>query len=178
MNHPVPTEICDATDALSLWQRLVSSAIGRPLPPAVAVDAFRGLHRSGEPGALDSALLLCTDWRWHGVSANVIAGIVDSGILGDHDQDRLADLLLWHEQVHYRHPIWWLGTTFVEYGLDSPGPGRTIRVNPNTPSTTRRLVWRRCEPGLPAASSHDTVRQWATCSITRGRCQRGTRPPW
>jgi hypothetical protein len=141
VNHPVPTEICDITDALSLWQRLVSGAIGRPLPPAVAVDAFRRLHRGGEPGALDSALLLCTDWRWYGVSANVIAGIVDSGILGDDDQDRLADLLLWHEQVHYRHPVWWLGTTFVEYDLDSPGPGRTIRVNPNTPTTTRRPVW-------------------------------------
>lgn len=48
MNHPVPTEICDITDALSLWQRLVSGAIGRPLLPAVAVDAFRRLHRGGE----------------------------------------------------------------------------------------------------------------------------------
>ena len=134
-------EISDITDALSLWRRLVSGAIGRPLPPAVAVDAFRRLHRDGEPGAFDSALLLCTDWRWHPASAKVIAGIVDSGILDDDDQDRLADMLLWQEQVRYRHPFWWLGTTFVEYYLDSPAPGRTIRVDPNTPTTAHRYVW-------------------------------------
>ena len=34
------TEISDIADALSLWRRLVSAAIGRPLPPAVAVEAF------------------------------------------------------------------------------------------------------------------------------------------
>ena len=135
------TAISDITDALSLWRRLVPAAIGRPLPPAVAVDAFRRLHRDGEPGAFDSALLLCTDWRWHRVSAKVIAGIVDSGILDDDDQDRLADILLWQEQVRYRHPFWWLGTTLVECYLDSTGPGRMIRVDPNTPTTAHRHVW-------------------------------------
>ena len=71
----------------------------------------------------------------------MIAGIVDSGILDDDDQDRLADILLWHEQVRYRHPFWWLGTTLVECYLDSTGPGRTIRVDPNTPTTAHRNVW-------------------------------------
>jgi hypothetical protein len=134
-------EIADITDALSLWRRLVSGAIGGAAQPDVAVDAFRRVHRHGEAGAFDSALLLCTDWRWRTVSAKVIAGIVGSGILDEDDQDRLADTLLWHEQVHYRHPIWWIGTTFVEYGLDSAGPGRTIRVDPNTPTTAHRSVW-------------------------------------
>jgi hypothetical protein len=64
----------------------------------------------GEAGAFDSALLLCTDWRWRRVSAQVLAGIVESGILDDADQDRLADTLLWQERVHYRYPIWWIGT--------------------------------------------------------------------
>lgn len=134
-------EIADITDALTLRRRLVLAAVGRPQPPAVAVDAFRRLHRYGEPCAFDSALLLCTDWRWHTTSAKVIAGIVDSGILDDEDQDRLADTLLWHQQVHYRHPIWWIGTTYVEYSLDPLGPGRTIRVDPNTPTTSHRSVW-------------------------------------
>jgi len=137
----VSIEIADITDALSLWRRLVSGAVGRPLRPAVGVEAFRRLHRGGEPGAFDSALLLCTDWRWHRLSAKVIAGIVDSGVLDDGDQDRLADTMLWQEQVHYRHPFWWLGTTLVEYHLDSPGPGRTVRVDPNTPTTAHRSVW-------------------------------------
>jgi hypothetical protein len=141
MDHPESMEIPDITDALSLWRTLVSGACGRKLPPAVAVDAFRRLHRHGEPGAFDSALLLCTDWRWYYGSAKVIAGIADSGILDDDDQDRLADVLLWDEQVRYRHPFCWLGTTFDEYYLDSPRPGRTIRVHPNTPAIAHRNVW-------------------------------------
>ncbi len=141
MQHPGPTAIADITDALSLWRLLVSRVICRPLPPAVAVNAFRRLHSGGEPGAFDSALLLCTDWRWRGVSAKVISGIVDSGVLDDGDQDRLSDTLLWQEQVHYRHPFWWLGTTLVEYDLDSRGPGRTVHIDPDTPTTAHRSVW-------------------------------------
>lgn len=141
MDHPVPMEISDITDALSLWRRLVSSAIGRPLPPAHAVEAFRRLHRGGEVGAFDSALLLCTDWRWRRVSTQVIAGIVDSGILDDDDQDRLADTLLWQERVDYRHPVGWIATSYVEYDLNSAGPGRTIRVDPNSPTMASRTVW-------------------------------------
>lgn len=90
---------------------------------------------------MDSALLLCTDWGWYGTSAKVISGIVDSGVLDDGDQDRLADLLLWQEHVRYRHPAWWTGTTFIEYDLQSPGPGRTVRIDPNTPTTAHRSVW-------------------------------------
>jgi hypothetical protein len=142
VSHPVSTEISDITDALTLWRRLVSGATGRGLLPAVAVDAFQRLHRGGEPGAFDSALLLCTDWRWYHGSGKVVAGIVDSGILDDDEQDRLADMLLWNKQVvRYRHPLWWLGTSFVEYDLDSPAPDRTILVDPNTSTTAHRHVW-------------------------------------
>lgn len=141
MEHLESTEISDVTDALGLWRRLVSGAVGRPLPPAVAVDAFRRVHRGGESGAFDSALLLCTGWRWRRVSAQVLAGILESGFLDDNDQDRLADTLLWQERVHYRYPIWWIGTSFVEYHLGAPKAGRTIRVDPDTLSTADRSVW-------------------------------------
>lgn len=141
MQHSVSMEIADITDALSLWRRLVSVVAGRALPPTAAVDAFRRLHDGGEPGAFDSALLLCTDWRWHTVSAKVIAGILDSRILDDGEQNRLADTLLWQQPVHYQHPYWWIGTTFVEYDLGSPEPVRTVRIDPNTPTTAHRHVW-------------------------------------
>lgn len=141
MDHLESTEISDVTDALGLWRRLVSGAVGRSLPPALAVEAFRRLHVNGEPGAFDSALLLCTDWRWRRVSAQVLAGIVESGILDEDDQDRLADTLLWQERVRYRHPIWWIGTSFVEHHLGAPNAGRRIRVDPDTLSTADRSVW-------------------------------------
>ena len=79
------------------------------------------------------------------------SGIEDSGILDD-DQDRLADLLLWQEHVRYRHPFWWLGTTLLTYDLESPGPGRTVRIDPNTPTPRTVTCGRRCGLGLPAAS--------------------------
>ncbi|MBS4729749.1 hypothetical protein MSM1_15820 [Mycobacterium sp. SM1] len=142
MAEPVSMEIADITDPLSLWRLLVAGTGGRRVPPAVAVDAFRRLHHGGEPGAFDSALLLCTDWRWSHGSEKVVAGIMDSGILDDDDQDRLADLLLWSERVvRYRHPFWWVGTSVVEYDLGAPGPGRIILVDPNTPVTAHRNVW-------------------------------------
>lgn len=141
VDHLESTEISDVTDALGLWRRLVSGAVGRALPPAVAVDTFRRIHRGGESGAFDSALLLCTDWRWRRVSAQVLAGILELGILDDDDQDRLADTLLWQQRVRYRHPIWWIGTSFIEYHLGAPEAGRRIRVDPNTPATADRSVW-------------------------------------
>ncbi len=157
MHRTELTEISAITDPLKLRQLLVSSAIARPLPPAVAVDAFRRLHSGGEQGAFDSALLLCTDWRWRRVSATVIAGVVDSGILDDDGLDRLADTLLWQDQVHYRNPIWWIGTTFVEYDRDAPGPGRKIRADPDTPMTANRRVW-------------PPLRTWAAGRVL-GRCR-------
>jgi hypothetical protein len=141
VDDPDAAEISDTTDALSLWRLLVRGAVARGLPPAVAVDAFHRLHRGGEPGAFDSALLLCTDWRWRSVSAKVIASIAGSGLLGDDDQDRLAAQLLWQQQVRYQHPLWWTGNTFIEFELGSPAPGRTIRLDPDTPATAHRSVW-------------------------------------
>ena len=177
VSHPVAMEVADIKDALTLWRRRSVPSAG-PQPQAVAVDAFRRLHRGGEAGALDSALLLCTDRQWHTASAKVIAGIVDSGILDDDDQDRLADTLLWNERVLCRHPI------LVDrhhlcriFFLDSPAPGRTMRVDANTPTTAHRSVWPPLRPGPLAVSSLDAEHQCATSSNTHGRCQRAMRPP-
>lgn len=158
--NPVSTEISEITDALSLLQRLVSGAVGRPAPPAVAVEAFRRLHCRGEPGAFDSALLLCTDWRWRDLSAKVISGIVDSCIFDDGDQDRLADTLLWQEQVHYRHPFWWIGTTFVEYDLESPGPGQ---------DSGGEIGWNRTSSSARLRPSR-SLRRARTCASDRHSC--------
>jgi hypothetical protein len=176
MNNPVSTEISEITDALSLWRMLVRGSAGRALLPAVAVDAFRRIHRDGAPGAFDSALLLSTDWRWYSVSANVIAGIVDSGILSDDDQDRLADELLWHQQVRYRHPLWWTGATFIEFELGSPGPGRTPGSEHPGDCAPLRVA---AAAGLggqprPRATSSVSRRRPRTRAVAAGaRCGRG-----
>lgn len=141
MEHPESAEIAALSDPLSLWRLLVTDTLGPKLPPSVAVDTFRRLHSNGAAGAFDSAVLLCTDRRWRNVSAKVIAGIVDSGVLDDGDQDRLANTLLSQQQLDYQHPLWWIGNTFVEFDLDSPGRSRPVRIDPNTPTTARRHIW-------------------------------------
>lgn len=131
-------------DAQGLWRLLVTETRGRTLPPDIAVNTFRRLHGAGQQAPFDSALLLCTDWRWRRAAARVLAGIVATEILDDAGQDRLAEELLWSDAVRYVHPAGWLGGTFVEIDLGAPGeqrPPREVHVDPSTPVTTERRVW-------------------------------------
>jgi hypothetical protein len=141
-----PADVADITDAQALWRLLVTVPGGRELAPTIAIDAFWRLHDAGQPKAYDSALLLCTDWRWRRTSARVLAGIVGTGILDDSDLDRLAEELLWSDKVRYVHPLGWIGSTFIEFELDvprrrRPPRQRTVRVDPSTPVTAERPVW-------------------------------------
>lgn len=141
MHDEDAAEIIALADPLSLWRLLVTDPLGPKLAPALAIDTFQRLHGSGATGSYDSAVLLCTDRRWRNVTAKVITGIADSGILADCDQDRLANSLLWQQELRYEHPLWWIGNTFVEIDLDSPGPSRPARLEPNMPVTACRYIW-------------------------------------
>ena len=91
-----------------LWRFLVTRPGGPELHPSVAVELFERHHSGGEPGAVDTALLLCTDWRWRRSSADVLAGILRAGILDDAEQDDLAERLLWPERsTTYTPPDGW-----------------------------------------------------------------------
>lgn len=139
-------DVADVPDAPKLWRLLVTTARARELAPTAALDTFRRLHDAGQPQPADSALLLCTDWRWRRTSARVLAGILEAGVLDDADQDRLANELLWSDKVRYVHPLGWIGSTFIEFDLDAPRERRGLRqrkvhVDPSTPVTTERQVW-------------------------------------
>ncbi len=137
-----PADVAGVPDAPQLWRLLVGAPHVRALAPAVAVDTFRRLHDAGQPGPVDSALLLCTDWRWRPSSARVLAGIVAAGILDDAELDRLADELLWSDKVRYVHPLGWTGSSFIEFDLDAPRRApRTVHLDPSTPVTAERHVW-------------------------------------
>ncbi|QWF81863.1 hypothetical protein [Amycolatopsis sp. CA-230715] len=131
--------LTDVADAQELWRLLVTVTSLRSLAPSVAVDAFRRLHEAGQPGAGGSALLLCTDPRWRRTSARVLADIVATGILDDAELDRLAEELLWSRKVRYAHPLSWIGSTSIEFDLDS-SRHRMVREDPNTQVTAERDV--------------------------------------
>jgi hypothetical protein len=141
-----PPDVAGVTGAQELWRLLVTVPGGPELAPTVAVDAFRRLHEAGQPGRVDSALLLSTDWRWRRTSARVLAGIMETEILDDVDQDRLAEDLLWSDRVRYVHPLGWIGSRFFEFEIVAPRQRRsprqrTVRLDPSAQVTTERSVW-------------------------------------
>ncbi|UNX55556.1 hypothetical protein MF406_04655 [Georgenia sp. TF02-10] len=135
--------MADARNAPQLWRLLVWGN-GSEHEPRIAVEAFRRLHGAGKPHPFDSALLLLTDWRWRRTSARVLAGVLESGLLEDAEQDLLADEFLWQDEVRYVHPSGWFGEAFIEHEMgpsdQTPAPPREIRIDPATPVTNRREV--------------------------------------
>jgi hypothetical protein len=135
-----------AVSAEQLWRLLVTRPGGSELEPSVAVELFTIHHGTGGPGAVDSALLLCTDRRWRRTSATVLAGILAVAALGDGEQDALAQRLLWPDRASYTHPTGWFGSTFVEIELGSDrrlGRGyrtRRVAVDPTIPMDAPRTV--------------------------------------
>ena len=139
-------DIADVQDAPGLWRLLVIEAGAYDLAPAVAVEAFQRLHGTGQARPVDSALLLCTDWRWRRTSARVLAGVLDTGILDEAEQDRLGQQFLWQDRMPYVHPLSWIGSTFVEIDLEASSRRRPlrqpeVRLDPSTPVTAERHVW-------------------------------------
>lgn len=137
-------DVADVPDAQHLRRLLVTTTDGRELAPAVAIDTFQRLHDAGQQEPVESALLLCTDWRWRRTSARVLAGILATGILDDQQQDRLAHELLWPDKARYVHPLGWFGSTFIEFDLSPSRRAprqRKVHADPNTPVTSERHVW-------------------------------------
>ena len=86
-----------------------------------AVTLLRWHHSEGQSGAVETALLLCTDWRWSRCTAKLINGITTSGILDEPGLDALAEALLWPDRAEYQYPIGWIGTKWIVIDLDVGG---------------------------------------------------------
>lgn len=82
-----------------------------------AVDLFVHHHREDPVGGVDTAVLLCTEWRWSRCTAKLIVGICAAGILDDDALDALADRLLWADRPSVRHPLSWLGLEWTSIDL-------------------------------------------------------------
>lgn len=139
-------DLYDAASAEQLWRLLVTRPSLGELAPSVAVELFTTHHGNEAPGAVDTALLLCTDRRWRRTSAAVLAGILAVRALGENELDELAQRLLWSDRVIYTHPTGWFGSTFLEFeiGEGRPGQGlgpRKVHIDPTIAMSTPRHVW-------------------------------------
>lgn len=126
------SELRAATSIEELHRLLVTRRVGgRSGRHQEAVELFVHHHGDDPGGAVDTAVLLCTEWRWNRCTAKLIAGICVTGILDDLALDELADRLLWPDRPRVRHPLSWLGLewtaldasgTVVGHGVDQDRP--------------------------------------------------------
>src|SRR2546427_7857885 len=114
-----------------LWRALVlGGGLGASSNHWDAGLLFRHHHGDGQPGALDTALLLCTDLRWRRATAGLIAEIAGSGLLNQDELAVLAESFL-NEAVVWEAPEAWTEGGCIEIVLcesadddDDGGPGQ------------------------------------------------------
>jgi hypothetical protein len=148
-----------AESAPELWQRLVwTSGLAPSANHWDAVALFRKFHDEGQPRAMDTALLLCTDYRWADASGRLVAEVASSGILTEEQLVLLAEEFL-QDPIRWVLPEElaggpWVDTLLAEAdgaGMEraSAGPGRS---SPGQP------IWiaRRGNPPL---------RRWAAATL-------------
>ena len=112
------SELQAATSVEDLHRLLVTRRVrGRSTQHQEAVDLFVHHHGDDPNGAVDTALLLCTEARWDRCTAKLIVGICDTGILDDPSLDELAGRLLWQDRPRIRHPLSWLGLEWTTLDL-------------------------------------------------------------
>ncbi len=108
-----------------------------------AVGLLQRHHGSGEPDALSTALLLCTDRRWDRESGRLVAALVETGILGDDDIGELIECFLWSDRYRVTYPAGWVSAEWLEIDLgdapDTRGP-RLVRIDPDSPVSMERPI--------------------------------------
>lgn len=127
-----------------LVTRSLSAGSGRH---AEAVELFAHHHGAEPDGAVDTAVLLCTDWRWRRCTAPLIVGICATGMLGNPELDELAGRLLWPDRPQVCHPLSWLGLEWTALDLsDGTVIGRGVDreqalVSERSPTRPPLLRW-------------------------------------
>lgn len=154
-----PDPIWSADTPEELWQVLATGRFGgASTRHEDAVELFEKHHRDGQQGAIDTALLLCTDNRWHRCAGKVIAGIEDTGILSDSDLAQLAERFLWEDTCAYSYPLEWVSPEglMVEVELMARSTRRVavIQEDPKAAVPSRRPV-------------RPPLRRWAAAGVVR-----------
>ncbi len=131
-----------AADADGLWRALIATPVLPAGHPFEAVGLFRRHHGNGEPDAVTTALLLCTDRRWEPYTGRLVAGLADSGILDEADLDELVECFLWSDVYRVEYPAGWIGTRFLVVDPDQAAGAapRVVEVDPDTPVPLERRI--------------------------------------
>ena len=150
-------ELWSAENAEALWKALTLRQSLSGAHPFEAVGLFRRHHEKGEDGAVTTARLLCTASRWGRDTARLIAGLVDTAILGDADLDELASTFLWSDRFRFEYPARWIGSEWIAIDLEGPEGSISIPIG-------------RVDPDSTVASERDIappLRRWAAARVLR-----------
>ncbi len=126
-----------------LWRTLV---VGRGLRGGQSFEAvglFRKHHGHGDPDALRTALLLCTDPRWDRDSGRLVRALVETGTLGDADIGELIECFLWSDRYRVTYPAGWVSAQWLQIDLgDAPDTrgSRLVRIDPDSPVSLERPI--------------------------------------
>lgn len=147
-------ELAAARDREELCQLLLQSSWGwgSSTRHQEAVGLLTDLPGHAAVPSVLVALLLCTSQRWDRVTAKLIAGIEQSGVMSGPDLDELAESLL-SVKVTIVFPLAWISQRWVEFDT-AGGPTRTVEVDKNTTAQDERRV----EPPL---------RRWGAARVLR-----------
>lgn len=111
-------ELAAGSDAEELCRQLLASpwGFGSSTRYREAVDLLANVQGAGDLPASFVALLLCTCRRWDRVTARLIAGIEESGLLSDDQLDDLTESLLADELV-ISYPLAWVSPQWLDVDL-------------------------------------------------------------
>ncbi len=131
-----------AASAEELWRVLIAPPATPAGHPYEAVGLFRRHHGNGEPNAVTTALLLCTDRRWEPYAGRLVVGLVETGLLNDDDLVELVDCLLWSDRYRIKCPIGWIGSRLLVIDPDATAgaPPELVEVDPDTPVPIERRI--------------------------------------
>lgn len=150
-------ELWSAESPEALWKVLTLPGRLEGAHPFEALGLFRRHHDSREPGAVTTALLLCTASRWGRYTARLIAELVDTAVLVDEDLDELASTFLWSDRFRFEYPARWLGSEWISIDLEGPEGPVSIPLG-------------RVDPDSIVASERDIappLRRWAAARVLR-----------
>ena len=136
-------ELWNAENPQALWKVLALRDGRTDGHPFEALGLFRKHHDKGEPGAVTTALLLCTASRWGRETARLLAELIDTAILVDQDLDELASTFLWSDRFRFEYPARWIGSEWISIDLEGPEEplGVTLeRVDPDSAVIAERYI--------------------------------------
>lgn len=154
-----------AASVEDLWRTLILGPDLRYGQLFEAVGLFKRHHGNGEPEALSTALLLCTDRRWDAESGRLVAALVATDILGDADISELIECFLWSDRYRVTYPAAWVSPEWLEIDLGN-GPetlgSRLVHVDPDSPVPVERPIAPPLRRWAAAADLRRDPRRWTT----------------